>query len=203
MFASTYSERRRGRPVKGLLRAACMGLVSVALLTSLAHAQAKATDGPAKSSGQLKDSAKPSSPTWVSDLIASDPSKVGILGKGSNSGDKADTASKAAPSGSRVNAGVHGRVYAMDSGGTLLGTVTGATIELKGQSGAGASKITSGENGYYKADLQPGSTSTKSPLPATRMKTRVVVSMSRSLTKATSTISGSSRAMTTPTVSHR
>ena len=43
MFASTYPEQRRGRPVKGLLRAACLGLVSVALLASLAHAQAKAT----------------------------------------------------------------------------------------------------------------------------------------------------------------
>ena len=103
----------------------------------------------------LKGYDKPKTLLWASDLIAIDPSKVKKLGQSSDSSGNGES-DKASPSGSRVNTGVHGRVYAMDSGGTLLGTVSGATIELKGQSGAGASNITSGENGYYRADLQPG-----------------------------------------------
>lgn len=108
----------------------------------------------------LKDYDKPKKAVWVTDLITIDPSKVKKIGGGSESGDDAKpdeaTAPKGEPSGSKVRAGIHGRVYAMDPSGVLLGTVSGAAIELKGQSGEAASQITSGENGYYRADLPPG-----------------------------------------------
>lgn len=70
---------------------------------------------------------------------------------------KADSATeKVAPSGSRQSAGAHGRVYALDKSGKIIGNVNGATIELKNQAGAVVATITSGQNGYYKADLPAG-----------------------------------------------
>ena len=101
---------------------------------------------------------------WVTDLLAIDPSKVKKISSGGSGAARARipatrtkaAAPKTAPSGSRVSAGVHGRVYAMDPSGKLLGNITGATIELKNEGGAEVSRITSGENGYYRADLPAG-----------------------------------------------
>ncbi|MBN1912057.1 MAG: carboxypeptidase regulatory-like domain-containing protein, partial [Pirellulales bacterium] len=62
----------------------------------------------------------------------------------------------AAPSGSQQSAGVHGRVYALDKSGKIIGNVSGAKIELKNQAGAVVATVTSGQNGYYKVDLPAG-----------------------------------------------
>jgi hypothetical protein len=52
--------------------------------------------------------------------------------------------------------GVHGRVLELDTEGKITGTVSGAAIEFKDQSGAAAGRATSGEGGYYRVDLPPG-----------------------------------------------
>ena len=52
--------------------------------------------------------------------------------------------------------GIHGRVFALDEQGRMTGTLSGATIELKGASGAVAGRATSGPGGYYKIDVAPG-----------------------------------------------
>jgi hypothetical protein len=52
--------------------------------------------------------------------------------------------------------GVHGRVLELDTQGKITGTVSGAAIEFKNQSGAAAGRTTSGEGGYYRVDLAPG-----------------------------------------------
>ncbi len=115
----------------------------------------------------LKDYDKTKTVKSMAAVLAIDPSKLKLAkaktaSKGSDSGidaDSADTKSataKVVPSGSRESAGAHGRVYALDKSGKIVGNVSGATIELKNQAGAVVATITSGQNGYYKADLPAG-----------------------------------------------
>ncbi len=52
--------------------------------------------------------------------------------------------------------GIHGRVLAMDEQGGFTGMVPGATIEFCNQALAPVATVTADENGYYKADLSPG-----------------------------------------------
>jgi hypothetical protein len=49
-----------------------------------------------------------------------------------------------------------GPVFALDEQGKLTGVVAGAKIELKTQAGQVAASATSNTNGFYKADLPPG-----------------------------------------------
>ncbi len=116
--------------------------------------------GPSKIA-YLKDYDKPKTVDSMGPVLAIDPSKLKATAKtaskGSGSGSGAGSSPKqVAPSGSRVSAGVHGRVYALDKSGNIIGNVSEATIELKNQAGAVVSTITSVQHGYYKADLSPG-----------------------------------------------
>jgi hypothetical protein len=52
--------------------------------------------------------------------------------------------------------GMQGQVFALDEQGKLTGVVAGAKIELKTQAGQVAASATSNTNGFYKADLPPG-----------------------------------------------
>jgi hypothetical protein len=52
--------------------------------------------------------------------------------------------------------GVHGYVWALNDKGLVTGTVPGAQIVFKDQGGKVAAKATADANGYYKADLAPG-----------------------------------------------
>jgi len=56
-----------------------------------------------------------------------------------------------------AGSGVHGRVLALDENGKVEGVVAGAKIEFKNQGGATVAQMTSGESGYYRVDLPPGS----------------------------------------------
>ncbi|HDY66064.1 MAG TPA: hypothetical protein ENH84_07540 [Phycisphaerae bacterium] len=108
---------------------------------------------------RLKDYDKPKTVGSMGPGLAIDPARLAAAkaksaseGAGSGKGD----ATKIAPSGSRVSEGVHGRVYALDESGKIIGNVSGATIEVKNQAGAVVATITSAQHGYYKADLSPG-----------------------------------------------
>ncbi|MBN2473387.1 MAG: carboxypeptidase regulatory-like domain-containing protein, partial [Pirellulales bacterium] len=53
--------------------------------------------------------------------------------------------------------GLHGHVLALDQEGDVGDPVAGATIELQNQAGqVVASQLTTDQNGYYRADLDPG-----------------------------------------------
>ncbi|MEA1951682.1 MAG: CAP domain-containing protein, partial [Planctomycetota bacterium] len=103
----------------------------------------------------LKDYDKHKTAGLMDYLIHIDPSKIKLLKAASGSSGKGKE-SKVAPSGSRVSAGAHGRVYALNKSGIIIGNVPGATIELKNQGGGVAATVKSGQQGYYKADLSPG-----------------------------------------------
>ncbi|MCA9152566.1 MAG: carboxypeptidase regulatory-like domain-containing protein, partial [Planctomycetales bacterium] len=51
---------------------------------------------------------------------------------------------------------MHGRVYALDDAGKLLGTIDGADIEFKNQAGAIVARIQTEDQGYYQVSLVPG-----------------------------------------------
>ena len=103
----------------------------------------------------LKDYDKPKTANLMLTLKHIDPSKIKLLKPAGGSSGKGKE-SNVAPSGSRVTTGAHGRVYALDKSGKIIGNVPGATIELKDQGGGMAATVKSGQQGYYKADLAPG-----------------------------------------------
>lgn len=61
-----------------------------------------------------------------------------------------------ASSAAAAGPGIHGRVFALDDGGDIVGVVPGATIELTDQAGQNAGTATSDSRGYYKLDVAPG-----------------------------------------------
>jgi len=66
------------------------------------------------------------------------------------------TAAQDSAGTSAIAAGVQGRVIGFTESGKLIGPITGASIELKDQTGNVVARTTSGKAGYYKISLSPG-----------------------------------------------